>query len=257
MDAGTRLRTARERRGLLLTDIAARTRISMATLRAIEEARWAALPPPIFVRGFLRAYAREVALDPDDVVREYQAQIGRATPPPPADTGDLASEVLVAASPRPDALGDRPGSGGTISALALAAVALAIVAYFGWNDGGADPRPGAIDAERDAVATSGEAGTTLPGATAGSDLDGTFTLTIHPSGPCWVEVVANGERRVYRLMQRGDRETVTADGPVLLRVGDPTTFAYSINGQPGRPLAITSGPVSVEFSAATLPSFIG
>ena len=84
-----------------------------------------------------------------------------------------------------------------------------------------------------------------------------MTLDIHPTGPCWVDVRVDGEARIYRLMQAGQRETVTAGGEVTMRVGDPTEFAYSINGRRGRPLGVTSNPVTIRFRPETAAEFIG
>jgi cytoskeletal protein RodZ len=57
------LRRARERLGLSLRDIADRTKIRTTILGAIENNDVDHLPPPIFTRGFVKAYAREVSLD--------------------------------------------------------------------------------------------------------------------------------------------------------------------------------------------------
>ena len=65
------LRHARERMGLSLRDVADRTKIRAAILDAIENNDADRLPPPIFARGFIRAYAREVGLDPQMVARRY------------------------------------------------------------------------------------------------------------------------------------------------------------------------------------------
>ena len=75
MDLGSELRHARERLGLSLDDIAERTKIRAATLRAIEHDDFDRLPPPIFTRGFLKAYAREVGLDPDGVANRFAAAL--------------------------------------------------------------------------------------------------------------------------------------------------------------------------------------
>ena len=74
MDVGAALREARERRGISLEELARTTKIGVATLRALERNQVDHLPGGIFLRGFLRAYARQVELDPEDTVRRYLAQ---------------------------------------------------------------------------------------------------------------------------------------------------------------------------------------
>lgn len=61
---GTLLAAARIRHGLPLSEIADRTRIARQVLEAIESENWSALPAQVYVRGFIRLYAREVGLDP-------------------------------------------------------------------------------------------------------------------------------------------------------------------------------------------------
>lgn len=68
---GILLRRARERRGLAMSDVADKTRISPRWIRAIEEAQLDILPAPVFVSGYLRTYARLVGLDGQDLLERY------------------------------------------------------------------------------------------------------------------------------------------------------------------------------------------
>jgi cytoskeleton protein RodZ len=82
---GNKLRDAREARGLSLDDVAHVTRIPRSSLALIEEGRFDRLPAPVFVRGFLKSYARAVGLDPALVVRMHD--LGTSEP---SDDGDAA-----------------------------------------------------------------------------------------------------------------------------------------------------------------------
>ena len=62
-DFGSRLRAAREARGVSLRDIAAATKISVLVLEALERNDASRLPGGIFSRAFVRSYAKEVGLD--------------------------------------------------------------------------------------------------------------------------------------------------------------------------------------------------
>jgi cytoskeletal protein RodZ len=73
MDTGTRLREARRERRLTLDDVARRTKIPVGTLRAIDCNDVARLPRGIFFRGFVRAYAAEVGLNPEELLQESTA----------------------------------------------------------------------------------------------------------------------------------------------------------------------------------------
>src|SRR4029079_7681379 len=80
-DFGGKLRQARERRGISLRQIAASTKISAAALEALERNDISKLPGGIFSRAFVRSYAVEVGLDPDDTVREFLDRFDQDTPP--------------------------------------------------------------------------------------------------------------------------------------------------------------------------------
>lgn len=72
---GPALRGLREARGLSLRHIAAVTKIGVRFLEYIEEERFAFLPPPVYLRGFLQEYARIVGLDPRLVADRYLARM--------------------------------------------------------------------------------------------------------------------------------------------------------------------------------------
>jgi transcriptional regulator with XRE-family HTH domain len=65
------LRARREEKGLSLEEIANATRIPARSLRRLEAGRFEELPADVFVRGFLRSYARCVELDPEETISRY------------------------------------------------------------------------------------------------------------------------------------------------------------------------------------------
>jgi cytoskeleton protein RodZ len=75
---GTYLRAAREARGVSLRQIAAATRISFPVLDALERNDISRLPGGLFSRAFVRAYAKEVGLDPDRTIEVFLAQFPEA-----------------------------------------------------------------------------------------------------------------------------------------------------------------------------------
>jgi cytoskeletal protein RodZ len=67
---GARLREARMRQGLEITDCAAATRIRERYLVAIEDGRYESLPDPAYVNGFVRAYASHLGVAVPQPVRD-------------------------------------------------------------------------------------------------------------------------------------------------------------------------------------------
>src|SRR5688500_7371566 len=94
MDIGAELRDAREKRGISVEALSRATKIRVAALRALERNELTSLPAGVFVRGFIKGYAREVGLDPEATARRYFAQFEPATLPARTD-GDLRAEPAV------------------------------------------------------------------------------------------------------------------------------------------------------------------
>ncbi|MEO6913159.1 MAG: RodZ domain-containing protein [Candidatus Baltobacteraceae bacterium] len=70
---GERFRAAREARGLSLSDVSEQIRIRSVYLLAIEDENWATIGAPVYIRGFLRTYARFLGLDPEEAVSDFNA----------------------------------------------------------------------------------------------------------------------------------------------------------------------------------------
>src|SRR5262249_35548342 len=88
---GATLKKAREAKGISLDQIAKKTRISTRLLTAIENEEFHLLPGGIFNRGFIRAFAETVGVDPDQAVADYERLASMQAP----------ADVVTSASARP------------------------------------------------------------------------------------------------------------------------------------------------------------
>jgi len=81
---GRYLKHTREALGMSVEEIARATRIPFASIERIEGDHFDDLPGEVFVRGFLKAYARAVSLPVDDVLARYTAsrRVAWVTPLP-------------------------------------------------------------------------------------------------------------------------------------------------------------------------------
>jgi DnaJ-class molecular chaperone len=77
---GARLRRARLRRGLDLEEIAAKTKVNPSYLGFLEEERYADLPPRVYVRGFVMAYASCLGFEPKAVAASYMRRYDAERP---------------------------------------------------------------------------------------------------------------------------------------------------------------------------------
>jgi len=85
---GKILRRARERKGLEQIEIARELKLDVALIDALERGDLNRLPP-VYAAGYIRAYAKRVDLDADELVTEYIAQEAKHTPKLKKNTNPL------------------------------------------------------------------------------------------------------------------------------------------------------------------------
>ena len=81
---GQHLRELREARRMSVAEISRTTRVPVSSVERIEADRFDELPGEVFVRGFLRAYARALEVPPDEVLARYTSsrRVAWVTPLP-------------------------------------------------------------------------------------------------------------------------------------------------------------------------------
>lgn len=70
---GEYLRRQREARRMSLEEVARATRVPIASMERLEAGQFDELPGEVFVRGFLKSYARAVDIPSDEVLARYTA----------------------------------------------------------------------------------------------------------------------------------------------------------------------------------------
>lgn len=116
---GEEFRAAREARGLSLSDVAEHIHIRATYLEAVENEEWATIGAPVYIRGFIRTYARFLGIDPEHVVEAFNQVVPSAPP-----TKQLGMPPVGVAEPR---------RGPSVWVWIAAAVAIALVAYVGYG----------------------------------------------------------------------------------------------------------------------------
>ncbi len=221
---GEKLKGERERLGLSLSDLAARTRVPVRHLDSIEKSDFSALPGTTYTLGFTRSYARAVDLDATQLSNEMRvelAQGGHESYQPhtqnfePADPSRVPSRTL---------------------AWTAAAIGIALVAaYFIWRSmtlvAPVMPQPIA----KTAVSATGAATSATPGPP-GADPGG--EVVIAATDNVWVKVYDAENKRLYENeMEPGDKFTVPVDAnnPMIV-TGRPNVLQVTIGGKPVPPL---------------------
>jgi cytoskeleton protein RodZ len=68
---GESLKKSRQEKGLTPKDVAKATRIPAHIIEDLESGNESRMPAPVYVKGFIRAYARELGLDEEQLLQEY------------------------------------------------------------------------------------------------------------------------------------------------------------------------------------------
>lgn len=252
---GDALRAARAQTGVTLADAAAETRIRESYLAALEDEHFEHLGGDVYVKGFLRSYARYLGIDPEPLVEAYRSHHQEVD-----DWGSMTSEP-VASPPEPR----RPIA---VIVTVLAVLIVGGLAYLGFqgeadteaDDVAApdpveeetteppDPDPEPTDVEQDdepgdedAEAAEDDGGddedeTEDEGdedAEADDDpsLENEVILTFSVvGGGSWARVTVDGTPVAEGLYDPGFSETFEGD-EVLVRIGDAGSAEVEVNGE--------------------------
>jgi transcriptional regulator with XRE-family HTH domain len=228
---GERFRAARESRGLSLADVSEQIRIRSVYLAAIEEERWNAIGAPVYIRGFLRTYARFLGLDPEEVVTDFNGERQQEAP----------SEIPPEGSPEAMPRLDRPAIRGSLLIWAAALVAVLLVAFVVYNEltmhregtpsiVAATTAPSPLPSSTASPPAS--AGSPLPGrpGAAGRPAAGGNSLGVVLSAPSWLRVTVDGSVSMEGTFPAGTTKTFHGR-KALVRIGNAGGVEIYVDGK--------------------------
>ena len=273
MTLGATLREARERSGVTLEEIFARTKIRVVALRAIENDDFRNLPRGIILRGFLKQFAREVGLDPDEMVERYAAEIGLDESGAQNAAADRNQPGLTVA-PESSSRFTRALAGGAVALLALLAAGYLLTKPAPGSRSGLDgrnqpaPAAGAPSAGAASPAplapppapveptatTAGRAGeSTAPSEPRAGGEDASadeLRVDLRATAACWISATVDGQQVALRVLNAGERLGIRVKTEAVLRIGNPASLAVSINDMPIRPFERPGAPVTLRITPA-------
>lgn len=259
---GAALKRAREAQGISIGDMAARSRLSVQQVRALESERTAELPEPVYVRAFIRGVASVLGLEPDPLVADYTARYGAASVGVLPDH-DPAKETVVRAS------GRRTGLKAAV--VAIASVLVCAAGWYAWssmNDGAetqpaaetpaveapesveAAPAPEQAAADQTAQektaaeqaaaekaaaekAAAEKAAAEKARAQSQAAATGERRVTLSTSGACWVQILLpNGRSFFAKEMAEGGSETLNVPVGARVTVGNASVMTLTVDGRP-------------------------
>ncbi len=272
---GHTLKVLRETQNLSLADIASRLHLDPRVIAAIESDDHQALPTALYVRGYLRGYARILGTDPEHLVGLYNEEAPSAPP-------DILPDISRPAQIRSD---DAP----VRAATAAVVVGLAVLLAVWWQT--AYP-PVAVPASRPAVAAapaaaeqkpvapqsqlpysytvvthptsayyrapdvdeSGESGRADTGSPSGaqgekapqaSATSGPDQISFHVNSDSWLEVTDRSGDRIYMdFIRGGESLTLNGQAPFSVLLGYAIGATLEFNGQPFDPAPYTRAGVA-------------
>lgn len=223
---GERFRAAREARGLSLSDVAEQIRIRTVYLSAIEDENWKAIGAPVYVRGFLRTYARFLGIDPEEAVAAFNG----AQPATASAAGAAATERQAPET------GARRGS--TLVWVA-AAVAVLLIAFVVYNEltmrrGETAANVSQSGAGPTATEAPSAAATSLPtaqlAATPPGGMPDARSLALVLSEPSWLRVTVDGNVSMEGTFPAGTSKTFHGRS-ALVRIGNAGGVEIFVDGR--------------------------
>jgi cytoskeleton protein RodZ len=217
---GERFRAAREARGLSLSDVSEQIRIRSLYLAAIEDENWDAIGAPVYVRGFLRTYARFLGLDSEEAVAAFNATL-------PAAPADAAS----APAHSPTRLRSRPaGWSSSFVVYTTAAVAVLLIAFVVYNE----LTMGRVQTAAPTVAVASATPSATPAARRPvaplTPVDGTKSLALVLSAPSWLRVTVDGSVSMEGTFPAGTSKTFHGKN-ALVRIGNAGGVEIYVDGK--------------------------
>jgi len=276
---GDIIRYARDQRGMTITELADEMRISRGKLQYLEDNQFTEVGADTFVRGYLRASARILKLNADELMAEYEAFAG---------LGSGAAEV----APVKHAVPSRRLQKWQLCAIVLVSLALLIFVvslFFSGKDSTAEVQPVPAQAAQSQTDVAGElkpaapVGVTDLAAASNNDNDPLNDSSVAQvnksaaslkllavanemaesvstelsanvnskllftfSGLCWLEVRDSSGRRLYSgSKQSGDSLSLNGQGPFQVRLGNAQSVSLQVNGK-DYPIQARSGSKTLK-----------
>ncbi len=230
---GAQLRSAREAQAYSVAEVAERLFLSSSQVNAIEQGNYQRLPAEVFVRGYLRSYAKLLKLDPVQILAQYQPPV-EVLPEEFAEPSELPPKSLLARLP------EVPGAVVWAAMAGLALLLLATVIYFiSVNDTADESTPAPAEPgleQQSGLGVIEPAANAAAGIAAGAEDiaggDGEHHLEMRFTDDCWVEVRDASRKILLADMRRaGDTEIVDGEPPYKVVLGCYQAVAVRYRGR--------------------------
>ena len=237
MSVGDALAQARSQAGLTIAQVSQQTCIRETIIRGIERGDFSACGGDFYARGHIRSIARVVGLDPEELVREYDAIHGAPTAITAADVFEPSTPIRLKER--------RSANWSVVMVLVLAAV----LGYgvFRLVDHGASPRPVAAGGTHPQASKSPAA---RPSPTPATVPHRRLTIRLTATQDCWVQFTKPHGQFLFQVyVLSGSTRTWRFRHAVSMQIGNPGGIILTVNGKDlghpgtyGQPVTLNFGP---------------
>lgn len=235
VDIGRHLADARERLGMSACDVATRLRIRTMFVQALERQEWAVVGEFVYVRGFLKNYAKLVGLDPTPLVAqlsdEYAPEVAAPRPALEALAGSGLSSVRTPESPPSRRW--FPWMLGALTVIAAALVVMVGVSLVQTQSASNHPTT-----PQTPLAIANTPWATPQPSTAFGDVQNEdqtqnegVNLRLQLTQPSWLSVAVDGKRVVYETLPAGTIREFHGVREITLRAGNAGGVVAKIDGK--------------------------
>lgn len=234
LSLGEKLRTAREERGISISEVAEQTRISPLYLEAIDQDNYKSLPGGIFNKGFVRSYAKYVGIDEQEALQDYSRLVAETAPVEQPETRTYRPEVLT----------DDRNNSSIVPTIIFAAVILALMTagvlfLVNYIQNQQSEPPIAANSVNGNAATpvNSAPNTSAPVTNVGAPAMGAVKVEFKTLGDeIWLSSVSDGARSTA---------TITADKPAAFEPKERLVLSYSKSLARAAQLTINGKPITL------------
>ena len=284
---GDLLRETREQKNLSLEDAEKGTNIRKLYIKAIEDGNYDKLPGEVFLKGFMKTYAKFLGLDGQKIIEQYKAEKSgvkllpnndektiEAEPSQPTEKttveADLKKEEKVEKQPE-KATADKPvtkpvpnidnfneskkyletknssGSKKNVFIIVIIIILIIVGAVAFLSNQGSDSQP-AADTQPTTEQTQPQQQQAQQPAPAPAPVSGS-DVTATFSQDCWTEVKVDGNTVLSETVKAGSSLNWKGNNQVEVTVGNAGAVDITFNGQPQGKMGDVGAVVTKAFVA--------
>jgi len=215
---GARLRKARKKKGLTLDDAQKALKLHPSILKSLEEDNASQFISPVYIRAFIKSYARYLELDSEKIASEYSKKRAEET------------EQVLYVGPKDQELWRNlkkylPLAVKVISAVLIVVVLLSIISGIGRSLKSFAKRRARTRQARSVSPTVKKPAINIP-------KNKPLRLVVKTKEDVWMEVKSDGDIVFKNVLPKKSKETWKAKEKIELWVGKSDVLELVLNGIP-------------------------